>query len=146
MGGVGYHGAMGTMNSATARILSLAVFASLFALAIHLFFGSVLAAQPPLVEELVIRNFYDGEKHTIRGRVLVPSECHDLDVWTSDLDGDTIAIVLDTWEQPYRDCAEEPVPKSFEIIAFAPASIDFRGVFNGRLIPVQLVHETPRAQ
>jgi hypothetical protein len=125
------------------RISWFAVFATFLAIASHLFFGSVFANTNVGVPEIVIRDtFSDKNKsHDITGRILAPSKCHDLTVRTEDFDADTIVIVVETWEQPYRECSNESVPQSFEISFYAPESIKIRTIVDGEFHPTRVLVE-----
>lgn len=126
----------------TVRLLMFSLTAILIAFGAHIFFGSTIAASAEEdIKEVVFRTTYEDGAHHISGMVAVPSECHDLQVRTTDFDPQTVLLVFETWEQPYRTCEESMVPKAFRVIAFAPEDVAFRAVFDGEWRPIRRVSD-----
>lgn len=119
------------------------VFSCLVAFAAHLFFGSIIFAQEAEGDAaIVLRDQYANEVHDLSGMVMVPSDCHDLTVRAKDVDARVTAIVLETWEQPYRiECSKEPTPRAIHAVAFGPATLEFRGLMDGEWVPLKIVRE-----
>lgn len=104
--------------------------ASLVAFAAQTFFGNALAAATEEdVHTVRAQHTYVREGvHEISGMLLVPSACHDLTVRAKDFDPQTTVLVFETWEQPYRTCAQDPVAKSFTVQVLAPQTITFKAI------------------
>jgi hypothetical protein len=132
------------MTANIRRISWFAIFATFLAISSHLFFGSIFANTYVPVPEIIIKDKYTSENnsHDIKGRILVPSRCHDLTVRVEDFDADTIVIVMETWQQPYRECTNESVSQPFEITFFAPESVKIRTIVDGEFHPTRVLVET----
>jgi hypothetical protein len=129
------------MKSNARRISIFAVFSIFLAISSHLFFGSILADANSSLFEIVIKDEFDSEKkaHSVSGKFIAPSKCHDVTVRTQDLNADTVIIIIETWEQPYRKCNQTSVPGSFEIVFFAPELIKIRTIVDGLLHPTRVL-------
>jgi hypothetical protein len=133
------------MSEMMQRILVYAFLCGLFALSTHIYFGSILTASADEdVNRVIVRDVFDEElgRHTFSGIVLVPTPCHDLTVRTHDFDADTLILVLESWEQPYRDCTQkDSAPRAFTASAFAPKNIEIKALFDASFIPVRVIYE-----
>jgi len=127
-------------HAALQRIVWLAVVSGLFALSVHLFFGSIIAASADdLARQIVARDIYKDGAHHFSGMVMVPSQCHELVVRAQDLDANTVVIVFETWEQPYRTCTQDSVPRAFAIVAFAPRDVEVKALLDGKVVPFRMI-------
>lgn len=132
----------------SARLFLFTISAVLVAFAAHVFFGSTLAVSANEdIETVVMRSTYEDGAHHISGMVMVPSDCHDLNVRTKDLDADTLLLIFETWEQPYRTCTgESHEPRAFRVVAFAPEDVGFRAIFDNEWRPVRRVTDSEDVQ
>lgn len=123
-----------------ARIIWFAVLGCAVSLAAHLFFGSTIAASAEgSLREVALKDRYQKGAHHISGMIIVPSACHDLSVRAHDVDPVTILIAFETWQQPYRDCAKESVPRAFSLVVYAPEEVKFLAVLDQERIPIQVI-------
>lgn len=123
-----------------ARVLWFAVVACALSFAAQSFFGNVLASETDAaLRSVTIKDVYTDESHELSGMVMVPSACHDLTVRTKDMDGDTVALIFESWEQPYRNCAQELTPRAFRIVVFAPEQVKFRAILDNDWVAVRLL-------
>ena len=123
------------------RLLWFTIVATSLAYGTHLFFGSIVSAsvQNDIRTIHVADAFHDGE-HDLSGMVMAPSPCYDLTVRTEDVDAKTIALIFETWQQPYRTCgADDPTPRAFTASVFAPANIDFRAFLDSKPVRLDVV-------
>lgn len=131
------------MKATVRRISWIAIFATMIAFGSHLFFGSIFANANANTPEIVIRDVFDARKesHDVQGRVFVPSECHDVTVRARDFDAETVVIIVETWEQPYRECPDIPVLYPFEVSFFAPEEIKIRTLVDDTFYPTRVLVE-----
>lgn len=106
----------------------------------YVFFGSALEAIAQEEASVVtVQDQISAGTHELSGQVFVPSECHDLTVRVKDIDAATTALIFETWKQPYRECVQEPVPRVFRAVAFAPIDVVFKGIYDGELVPLEII-------
>ncbi|PIR86452.1 hypothetical protein COU13_00850 [Candidatus Kaiserbacteria bacterium CG10_big_fil_rev_8_21_14_0_10_43_70] len=131
------------MKATVKRISWFAVFATILAFSSHLFFGSVFASSDSPIKEIVIRDTFNSEKesHDIHGRIFIPSECHDVTVQVRDFDSDTVVIIIETWEQPYRECPDTAKLHPFQVSFFAPEKIKIRTLVDEKFYPTRVLVE-----
>jgi len=131
------------MKATVRRISWIAIFATMIAFASHLFFGSIFANANANIPEIVIRDEFDPDKesHDAHGRIFVPSECHDVIVQARDLDTNTVVIIIETWEQPYRECPDIPILHPFKVSFFAPEYVKIRTLVNEKFYPTRVLVE-----
>lgn len=97
------------------------------------FFGEVVnASVAQEIQTIRVVDSYENGKHSLSGMVVVPSECVDLTVRVRDIDAKTVALVFETWEQPYRTCTEASTPRAFTASIFAPESTLFRAFLDAK--------------
>ena len=126
------------------RMVWFTIIATLLATASHVFFGSVFAIEEDENNIVVIRDLITPSEqlHEISGFVAAPSNCHELSVRIGDFDADTVFLIFEFWEQPYRnDCIRRDIPRAFKTIAFAPASVQFRGLVDEVVVPMRVIRE-----
>jgi len=131
------------MTATVRRVSWIAIFATVIAFSSHLFFGSIFANADAYTPEIVIRDTFDAAKksHSVHGRVFIPSDCHDVTVEARDFDAETVVIIIETWEQPYRECPATSVLYPFEVSFFAPEYIKIRTLVDERFYPTRVLVE-----
>jgi len=121
-------------------------FSSITAYGAFLLLDGVVNAQTKQeARTIVVRDFLDRNVHNLSGMVVVPSVCHELIAYTKQLDPENYLLAFETWEDPSRTCAQNPVSRAFHLTLFAPpAGIAFQGMFNDRPIPLEVIKTSKR--
>ncbi len=117
--------------------LSALVFAYTFSLIV----GNIVSAQAAGANDtILIRDELQANSHQLSGMVMVTSPCEELSVRTQKISTSNYALILKTWHEPSVTCAQEPTPRAFHTILFAPAAgVYFTATLDGVALPVALV-------
>jgi hypothetical protein len=114
------------------------IVSTVVAYAVFLVAGSTIIRQAEAdVNTVLVRDALAPGVHHLSGMVMVPRTCAQLTVRTRETETFTYEIAFGTWEEPNIECEEEPVPRRFTTVVFAPATgITFVGSFDGAPLPL----------
>lgn len=125
------------MNEVMWRLLWISAIATCTAYATFLFLGSALVVSDDTQRKILAFDTAEPGQHLLKGVILVPSPCHDFTVKVSEPIRFTYHLAFETWEEPNRDCAPEPMPRRFETVAFGPAlGVSFSASIDGRPLKI----------
>ena len=102
--------------------------------------GVVNAQTKEEARTIVVRDALDRDTHNLSGMVVVPSQCHDLIAYTKRIDSANYLLAFETWEDPNRICAQNPLSRAFHLTLFAPPTgISFQGMLIEHSLPLQVI-------
>ena len=122
------------------RLLWFAVVASLIAFGSLYMIENFILSREGGGNKVLVRDVIKPGEHNLSGMIMVPSMCDWLAVQTSQIEAKTYMLSFKTWREPYRDCENESVPRSFKATVFGPATgINFLASLDGRPLPISVV-------
>src|SRR5262245_38825023 len=80
-------------------------------------FHPLKKVEPPTI----IRDYIRKGEHRLTGTVYVPQTCDLLEVKVETISPSVYELHFETWPDPAVKCTEEPTPRAFTTVAFAPS-------------------------
>ena len=129
------------MSEVMWRVLWITCAAIFVAYGSYLFFGSSLSAVTDELEGSIVSvDAVSAGKHVLKGVIVIPSECHGVNIKVRQLVPTVYHLDFETWQEPYRDCAHVPVLHSFETIVFAPSlGVTFVASLDGKVLNMHVI-------
>jgi hypothetical protein len=89
---------------------------------------------------IVVRDELKANQHQLSGMVNVPTPCDELSVKTQSVSDTNFELVFTTWRQPSMNCPDDPTPRAFRTILFAPATgVYFVATLDGKAFPIAVI-------
>ncbi len=127
------------------RVCWFVAVAATVAYASYLFFGSIIKAEADqALSTITARDVIARGEHSLSGMVMVPSDCHGLSLRVRHASGNDYILDFSTWEEPYRDCPQEPTPRAFHATTFASSiGTSFSAYLDGAPVPLVVIPYYP---
>lgn len=107
--------------------------------------GVVIADVSGSYRPVIVRDELAPNQHYLSGMIMVDNTCDQLTLSTKAISDTNFELVFGTWREPSSAvCADDPSPRSFRALLFAPAAgVSFIATYNGRSLPIAVVTMTP---
>lgn len=104
----------------------------------YLVAGSFISQETSVMAEpIVVRDAIGKGEHHISGMVMVPSNCDELTLVVERLEESLYQLTFATWTEPAVKCDNQPSPRVFETIVFAPSyGVRFVATLDG--VPIKV--------
>ena len=133
---------MYVVSESLMRIVWFFVVASAVSIIIVSGLGRAMYADAEGRSIIVIRDVIQRGSHDLSGMVEVDKICEELSVNVEQVDAESYYLNFKTWEVPYRDCAEDGIPRVFHTVVTAPsAGVTFSAGLNGTPLSVVILPE-----
>ena len=122
------------------RLVWFAIVSSAASFAIFAVLGNFAIAGAENAGPVFIRDVLSPGVHRFSGMLLVPLACDELSVQSKPMSSTTFQLIFETWQDPSIQCPEEPTPREFRTVVFAPsAGVTFFATLDGRGFPIQIL-------
>lgn len=131
------------MSEVMWRLLWIACATAFVAYACYLYFGSTM--EPKIDRNSVIAmDTVSAGKHELKGVIVIPSECHGVSLRVKEVVPSYFHLKFETWQEPYRDCAKEPVLHAFNTVVFGPSvGTTFFSSLDGKVLDLHVIKSYP---
>ncbi len=134
------------MGDIMRRLAWIFIVSCAIAYAVFLAAGSALHAEAEgATKDVFTRDVVSVGVHRLSGMVMVPKTCFDLYVHVTEVSDILYRLEFSTWEQPYIDCDEDPTPRTFNTIVFAPSiGVHFIATLEGEPLNMYVIPHYPK--
>lgn len=107
----------------------------------YLIGGNIVNAQASgATAPVVIRDEVQANSHQLSGMVMVQSPCDQLSVKTQALSATDYELLFTTWREPSVACKDDPTPRAFRTILFAPPTgVYFIATLDDVALPIAVI-------
>ena len=129
------------------RLVWFAIVATAASFAIFVVLGNFAALSASDQGPVPIRDIISSDTHHLSGMILLPLACDELSVQPEQVSPTEYELAFQTWQDPSVPCPAQPTPRTFETVAFAPASgITFIAALDGKGFPIIVIPDASSTQ
>jgi len=134
------------MGDMMRRMVWFAIVLTAASFAIFAVLGNFAISSAENEGPVLIRDVVTPGVHNLSGMILLPLSCDELSTQSKPVSSTTYQLIFETWQDPSIACPEEPTPREFKTVIFAPQTgVTFFATLDGQGFPIQVTPDDSAA-